>query len=116
MVFYGSCFIGKIAHFLHPRIIFQRAADLLHSTRSDCFTPILKIKKFSLNIWRGFILVIYIIIGLGGFREELALFPNPLTSVYILRKFCIIKHVFLPGKDQLELSFLTWETATLCVC
>ena len=31
MVFYGSCFTGKIARFLHPRIFFQIAADLLHS-------------------------------------------------------------------------------------
>lgn len=44
MVFYGSCFSGRIAHFLHPRIFFQKAAELLHSAKSSCITPILTIQ------------------------------------------------------------------------
>lgn len=70
MVFYGSCFIGKIARLLHPSIFFQKTADLQHSTKSSCFTTLLTVKMWGffspLNIWRKLILVIHITVGVRG--------------------------------------------------
>ena len=99
-----------------PRIFFQKAADLLHSTKSSCFTPILTIKFFPPrylgNIHFGH-LCYYL--GGGEVREKSPFIPDPFdTLIYFcayLRKFCIFKihssqegwvgSLSLPGKLQL---------------
>ena len=66
MVFYGSCFIGKIARFLHPGIFFSESCWLA----TFCLLNPAALHQFNnfypLDIWRIFILVIYIIIWGGG--------------------------------------------------
>lgn len=121
MGFYGSCFIGKIAHLLHPTVFFQKATDLLHSTQASCFTPILIIKMFfpPINIWRGFVLVIHFIIWAPKVKKA-SIHSNPFGTLICfcvyLRKLCIFEIHSSQGRVSLDLSFSTWETTALCVC